>query len=328
LRDLWEWQKDELQHALAPARALFWDPRTGKTQAIIEQIAVWFAGSSGGTIRILIVAPKQVCGDVWSAHLSTAGYGRLVTDISGGAIVDRIQKVQALKSTDKAIVLINWDVLSRKDMLAALLRWAPQVVVADEMHYAKSAGAGRSRALHRLAKLASIRRGLTGTPTPEHYIDLYAQYKFLDQNIFGTRKSDFIDRYVNLDYWGRPESYKRLPELRDKMYSIASRVDRKIVWADRSPLEIVRRLTLPPQARRLYDTIVKESIASFQGVDIDATHKLTQIIKLQQLTAGFVRDGEHIQWVHTSKIDAALAELRDLLESGQKVVLYYRRRRV
>lgn len=322
--NLWPWQVNEAEHALDPARAFYWDPRTGKTRE--ARVHIERLHDEKNVSKFLIIAPKQVLMEVWEDELADLRPFNLYE----GKVVDRVGIIQDLmtKYENKGrppmfILLVNWDVLAKKPLLEALMKWGPQVVIADELHYAMTAGSARSRALHRLGRLAKYRRGLTGTPTPKNYIDAYSQYKFLDPTIFGTSKEKFIDRYVELDYWGRPKRYRHLPELRQKMFSIASRVDRKSVWGDRPPLEVVRKLILPPTARNLYDRLVTEAVGDFEGVEIDATHKLAQITKLQQLTAGFVTDGQETLWVHDTKIEAGLSEIKDLLASDQKVVLFF-----
>ena len=325
-RSLWRWQETEYEHRLDEARAFHWDPRTGKTYEAVLHIESLVR--ERGIRRILIVAPKMVCSEVWlpelervqipSVHVHLLSSGTLAFRAN---IIEEIRKASAAHQT--RILIINWDVIAKKGVLDALLKWRPELVIADELHYAKSAGAARSRALQRLGRVARYRRGLTGTPTPKNYIDAYAQYKFLDPTIFGTSQAKFIEKYVELDYWGRPKRYRKLTELRQKMFSIASRVDRRAVWHDKPPQEIFRGVILPDKARKLYDRLAEESIAEFQGIEIDATHKLTQIVRLQQLTAGFVQDGDEVKWVHTEKIDTCIEELRDLLASGQKVVVFF-----
>lgn len=320
MENLWQWQEAEIEHALDPARALFWDCRTGKTRAIIGQIEKLI---EHGVKRFLIIAPKLVCSEVWWNEFWELTKLH-VMDLSQGSLQSRLIQLHSLEQIQHPmIVLINWDVIAKKEILNELLKWGPEVVVADELHYAMSAGSARSRALHRLGGRARFRRGLTGTPTPKNYIDAYSQYKFLDSSIFGTNKARFLERYVDLDFWGRPKNYLHLTELRQKMFSIGSRVDRHMVWKDRAPLEITRKAPLPEKARKLYDKIVKECLAEYDGVTIDATHKLVQITKLQQLTAGFVHEGETVKWVHTTKVDTVLTEIKDLLASDEKVVIFY-----
>lgn len=316
--DLWEWQQRELIHALDPARAFFWDPRTGKTREAVLHIQRQI--TERGMRKFLVIAPQLVCQEVWTAELAKAGI--MFVNAYSGPLSARRQAIKNFQNTVLPVVILaNWDVLYQ--LIEDFIKWHPDSVVADELHYAMSAGSKRSRALQRLGKIAIFRRGLTGTPTPKHYIDLYSQYKFLDPTIFGTSKARFIERFVELDYWGRPKRYKNLPELRAKMFSIASRVDRSKVWGDRPPQDITRHIELPGVARTVYDKLVDELVAKYGGIEIDATHKLTQIIRCQQLSAGFVSSEGTVKWVHTAKIDAALEELRELLDSDQKVVLFY-----
>lgn len=323
----WSHQEKAIQAWQREALALSWSPRTGKTHAIGGQVLkleklVYLR-------RTLVIAPQGVCQQVWPEEFEQDSRGHVIINLSAGPIKKRRAKIQELIALEKTrprhdanyIVLVNWEGLV--ELTPDLLAWGPQLVVADEAHYAKSAGAARSRALHKFAK-APYRRTLTGTPTPRDYIDLFSQYKFLEPKLFGTNKAAFLKRYCELDMWGRVKFYRNLPELREKLATVTSYFDREKEWNDLPPLRVPRRIFLPGEARALYDDIVKKTVAEWQGVDIDATHKLAKIVKLQELTAGFIR-GEtgEVHWVHTAKIDAAVSEVVDLVKNGEKVVVFY-----
>lgn len=323
MSDRWAHQPREIAHALDPARALYWSPRTGKTRTMVKSMER--QALEGRCRRLLVIAPQFVCRTVWVEEAASSDvFG--VIDLSHGKMAARKAALQQLRDNALAcvVVLINWEALA--PMIEDLLKWKPEVVIADESHYAKSPSTARSRALHRLGRVARFRRALTGTPTPRDYIDLYSQYKFLDPTIFGTNKEKFVQRYVELDFFKRPKYYLNLPELRAKMLSVASVFDRAKEWKDLPPLEIRRQVSLPPAARKVYDDLVRKTVAEFEGVRLSVPHKLARLVKLQQLTAGFITTGEgdaDAQWVHTAKIDAVIAELDDLLPAGEKAVVFY-----
>lgn len=339
--DRWKHQREELPHALDPARALFWSPRGGKTRAVVQQMQAQFA--HGAARRFLIIAPKIVVQmGVWGEELERAGFAPYTYDLTVGKIEERKWALNQLREVPGSmdIVLVNWDVLNDATrsvklkngetktysvgLLKELLAWKPDVVIADEAHLAKSAGSARSRALQRFGKLARYRRILTGTPTPKNYVDLYAEYKFLAPSIYGTNKNKFLERYVETDDWGRVKFYRNMPELKAKMLSVASVFDRKTAWKDEPPQDVRRTFKLPPNVRDLYDTLAKKSVAEYDGVEIDGTHKLSRTTKFRQLTAGFVRDDAgNVQWLHMGKIDLVQEELVDLLGAGEKVVVFY-----
>lgn len=320
--DRWAHQREERKHALDPARAFFWSPRGGKTKGAVEHIQDQML--LGHARRVLIIAPQLVCSTVWIEELAAAGFRLTTYDLSSGKIEKRKSKLKALSGLpgQVEIVLVNWDTISR--LVEDLLAWKPDIVIADEAHLAKSAGAARTRALWRLGKAARYRRILTGTPTPKNYIDLYSQFKFLAPEIFGTNKAKFVERYADLDEWGRVKFYRHLPELREKMLKVTSVFDRRVAWKDEPPQIIRRTFKLPPQARALYDDLAKKTVAEFEGIEIDGTHKLARTTKFLQLVAGFVHDEEgNVRWVHDEMIRLVRAEVGDLLSAGEKVVVFY-----
>ena len=197
---LWEHQRHEVdEHWSDPARALWFEPRTGKTRTTVEQVRRLI--DERGVNRILVVGPIMALRMSWVQELRTLGVATY--DLTQGKLADRAKTLQGLRPYEDCplprVVLVNYEAL--KALEPALLKWAPQVVIADEAHLIKSPSAIRTRAMVKLGKQAAYRRALTGTPTPRSYTDLYAQFLFLDPTIFGTSKK----RFENELCWMHPQ---------------------------------------------------------------------------------------------------------------------------
>lgn len=240
------------------------------------------------------------------------------------------------------VILLNDDVLraeghfgaqgGRMTILDLLIRLAETYQVAairDEAHRDLNAGSGRAGALRRLARYCPFRRALTGTPDPNGYINFYSQFLFTDPAIFGTSKARFIERYVETrDLYGREiVGYRNVDELLEKVRAVSSIVRARDHFDVPPVEEIDRRVTLPVGARANYNRLASSNVLEIAdlGVDVDATHQLARMTRLQQLAAGYlpVADPERdpVTWLHTVKLDSVVADLAEPLAAGQKIVV-------
>lgn len=97
--------------------------------------------------------------------------------------------------------------------------------------------------------------------------------------------------------------YKHLAELVEKAHSIAFRI--RIDEAVDLPefVEEVHPIKLEPNAQKIYDSIEKDSFAELMNGEITTRNVLTQLLRLSQITGGFVRndDGDDAQQISKAK---------------------------
>lgn len=323
----WPWQRDEIEHQHSvPARALLWEPRTGKTLTTVECM------KRTGLKRFLVVAPSLAGTTTWPDTIAEVWPDANVTMLVGGSIKKRGVQLTALgealllEDRRPDVVIINYEAVSF--LIEELLRWKPQGVIADEMHLIRSAGAKRTRALVRLGDKSEWRRGLTGTPTPRDYSNIYAQYRYLDPTVFGTNQATFRERYIVFDpIWpNRVRGYRRVEELQDKMHSIASVIRRRDAFGkDGVQPPITQKVLLPDAARKMYERLAREYVFEMEdGKTVSVSHKLSRLNSLQQLASGFIYESGKARWVHQAKLDALLEELENYMDSGRSAIIFYR----
>jgi hypothetical protein len=338
IETLWAHQLREIEaHAFEPSWFLFWDPRVGKSRAIVGECALWIARAN--VRRILVVAPKSGC-DVW---LSDKEFGQFdprfvhVVDLStDDTIKERGDTIKRLHRDFPTIIVVNRDVIFKersagedkpalKGLLAALTAWGPEALVLDECHDYRRISSKRARAAEALAKRASFRRGLSGTPDPKDYIDYYSQFKIIAPDVFGTQKSVFVNRYCQMSFLfpNKVENYVNVDELRAKIFSRSSRVRQSECFDMPEVLpDIIEHVSFTKLARELYDELTENLCADFLGLQIDAMHQFSRLAVLHQLAAGYVRNGkEEVEWVFDGKIKAAHAQIEMLLRADKRVVL-------
>ena len=117
--------------------------------------------------------------------------------------------------------------------------------------------------------------------------------------------------------------YRNLEELNRKFYSVAFRVTKDVL--DLPPeMHVTYTCELGPEAWRAYQALKHDLIARGESGEITAANALVKLLRLQQITGGFIRtdDGAHVQ------IDAAKMNLlRDVLEDidpAEPIVVFCR----
>lgn len=255
---------------------------------------------------------------------------------------DRKQRLKALDrisqpwpgTTDPLrVAVINYESAWRFD--AELKEYAPDMIVLDESQRIKTPSARQSKFLHTLGDIAPYKLILTGTPIQKDTRDLWSQYRFLDPTVYATNYTVFQRRYAvmggfeNRQYLGP----RNLRELTQKAHAIAYQV-KKEDCLDLPPKTFENRpVRMGAEARRIYAALVKDSIAELAGLEtsgepatVTAAHVLTRMIRLQQLTGGFVvdDDGRKTQ-VDNGKLEA-LSDILDsvCIQEGKKAVVFSR----
>ena len=284
--------------------------------------------------RVLVVAPSSVC-SVWPHDLAAfAAFPYEVRVLLG----EKKQRLEALHSlTDYPntanrllVAVINYEATHREGIFEALEGYAADLIICDESQRIKNPRAAQSRAVQMLGDRAACRLILSGTPVQNGAIDLYSQYRFLDPGVFGANFYAFRNRYCQMGGYGGHEvvGFQQMDELVRKEHSIALRVT-KAECLDLPGQTFARRyVQLEPAARRLYAQIARASCAELEnGEHVTASIVLTKLLRLMQLTGGFVQadGGDRPRPTGSAKLDALADILEDYVqEAGQKLVVFAR----
>ncbi len=318
------------------AAAFLMGMRTGKTLTSVAVLGRLYL--DGRVSRALVIAPASVL-PVWRREFEVfAEYDVDVLELSmtGKKRIQLLERVAVDEVDALQVVVINYEAIGRSRQVEDLLRrWAPDIIVADEMHRLKHSGSQQSKAIRRLATKAKYRLGLTGTPFSQNPGDAFGQWLFLDPSILGTSHTAFKARYMHerpLDpsnpygpkivVGPRPEM---LPELTAKVHSISFEVALEDCYDMPAAIEVDRYCDLPDPARRMYRSLARDSIAEIEaGGEVVAQNVLTRALRLQQLAGGFVNDDDGaVRHIHSKKLDL-LGEVLDeiLAVDGEKVVVF------
>ncbi|GHU72971.1 hypothetical protein FACS1894184_20910 [Clostridia bacterium] len=210
-----------------------------------------------------------------------------------------------------------------------LIDWRPDLVIADEAHKIKTHNTAASKAMHKIGARAEYRLLLTGTVITNKALDVFSQYKYLDPSIFGNSFYSFRNRYFDMVGYGgyTPVLKKHMADdLMARIHSVAVRYTKAECLDLPEMIDIVRYVDLELAALRIYNDLEEESITELNGGEVTATNILTKLLRLSQITGGFLTDDENVkpQLVSMAKL-AALAEIIETAqEEGQKLVIIAR----
>lgn len=316
----WQHQEEAFNRAAAfPYWALFMGMGTGKSRVAIELLAARRQQAP----YALVVCPHSVLG-VWTEE--AAKYDPhlpvVLLDQSGPD-----QKVKTLWANRKAygrcLFAVSYESVWRPGVGEALRRLAPQFVILDESHRAKSPGSKVSKYLFHLGKHAAFRLLLTGTPMPNSPLDIYAQFRFLDPSVFGTSFKDFAARYAVPGFFpGQVQEFINQGELAEKIASRAYQIETDDAVDLPPAVDVVRYTDLESRARTLYRQLKKDFVLELDEGTLTANNALTKLLRLHQLCGGLLElDGGTSMVVSQAK-RSLLADVLDDLAQEEPVVIF------
>lgn len=325
-----DYQQTAVQHLLHHERAaLFMGVGLGKTLTTLTA----FDGlrTLGQANAMLVVAPLRVCNLTWPNELAKwpqFGHLRL-------ANLRTKTGLAAFKARSAQIYVCNYDMLPKVVKLLEDMDQPPFDVIAfDELTRAKNHQSKRINGLRKfLAKVPHIRRwGLTGTPTPNSLLELFAQIRLLDDgkrlgHSFDTFKKAYFHAVDYMEYDWRPNIGAE-KTVYGKVADIAlTLLSSDYLHIPDTTVEDVE-VPLPQEAQDAYDTMQKDLLLAI-GDDPDnlivSPNAGVLVNKLLQIASGSVYNerGEP-QVVHTAKVDALKTWLKRNPEGNAIVSYNYR----
>ena len=304
--------------------ALLMEMGTGKS---LTAIAITGALSQAGRIRrVLIVAPLSILG-VWEEEFQKFAAFPYALAVLTGSSAKKLDTLRHMNGTALQVVVVNYESAWRLEK--ALTAWHPDLIIADEGHKIKTHNIAASKAMHRMGAKASYRLLLTGTVITNKAIDVFSQYKFLNPAIYGNSFYAFRNRYFDMVGYGNhtPVLKKSMEgELTEKLHSISYRATKAECLDLPETTDVIRQIELEPAALRIYRGLVKESYAELANGEVTATNILTRLLRLSQLTGGFLGNDETaaVEQVSAAKLSALEDILDGAVAEGKKLVIIAR----
>lgn len=325
---LFKHQKDAYNFALDifehnKAVALLADMGTGKSMMTIAITGTLEAEK--GVKRMLVVCPKSIVG-VWEEEFRKFADYKYALTVLDGTMEKKKASFNYMQGAALQIIVVNYESCWRLE--SEITKWKPDLIVCDESSKIKTPSASQSKALHRLGRISKYNIILTGTPITGSPLDIFSQYKFLDDSIFGGSFYLFRNRYAVMGgYQNRMVvGYRHMDELVSKVHDIAYRI--KIEDAVELPpfIDQTRTITLEPKAQAIYRTLEQDCYAELSNGEVTARNVLTQLLRLSQCTGGFIRGDVNADatQVSAAKLDALEDIIDTCLDEEKKVVVFAR----
>jgi SNF2 family DNA or RNA helicase len=275
--------------------------------------------------KVLVIAPLRVARDTWPSEIKKWDHLKgLSYSVAVGTEKERTDALMT-RSTMYIINRENVDWLVNKSGIP----FDFDMVVIDELSSFKSYGAKRFKSLLKVRPSVNRIVGLTGTPSTNGLMDLWAEFRILD---LGQRLGRYITHYRNTYFTPDKRnaqiifSYKPLPGAKDKIYSqiFDITISMKSIDYLKMPECILNEVPVYLSEREwsIYSDFRDEMVAKLGDEEIDAVNAAVLSGKLLQMANGAVYDSEnktHI--IHDKKLDA----LEDLIEgaNGKPVLVAY-----
>lgn len=307
-----------------PVAAVFLDMGLGKsviTLTAIKDLCL----DSFQVRKVLVIAPLRVARDTWPSEIEKWDH---LKDLKYAvAVGTEMERKTALMQKANVYIInrenVQWLVEESG------LPFDYDMVVIDELSSFKSFQAKRFRSLLKVRPTVKRMVGLTGTPSSNGLMDLWAQFRLLD---LGKRLGRFITHYRNQYFTPDKRngqvvfSYKPLPGAEEAIYSAISDITISMKAVDHLNMpECVMnevKVALSEKERKTYNTMKADLVVSLQGEEIDAGTAAALAGKLSQMANGAVygEDKKYIEF-HNRKLDA----LEDLIEAanGKPVLVAY-----
>ena len=306
-----------------PIAAVFLEMGLGKSVITLTAMKKLFETNT--VCKVLVIAPLRVARDTWPQeikkwdHLKGMKYAVAVgTETERKAAILRNEPVTIINREN-----VDW--LINKSGLP----FDFDMVVIDELSSFKSYGAKRFKALLKVRPFIKRIVSLTGTPSSNGLMDLWAEFRILD---FGKRLGRYITRY-RLSYFEPDKrnaqmvfSYKPLPGAEDAIYEKISDINismKSVDYLD-MPECVINEVPvcMSPSEQAVYDDFREDMVIKLKNEEIDAANAAVLSGKLLQMANGAVYDemGEaHL--IHDRKLDM----LEDLIEgaNGKPVLVAY-----
>jgi SNF2 family DNA or RNA helicase len=275
--------------------------------------------------KVLVIAPLRVAEDTWSRevdkwdHLNYLKISKVL-----GPEKKRIEALQ-----DQADIYV----INRENVVWLVeyykKRWPFDMVVIDELSSFKSSKANRFRALRKVRPLIKRLVGLTGTPAPNTYIDLWPQLYLLDQGErLGKTLTEFRNNFFIPDKrnqaiiysWKLKDGAKKQIDEKIKDICFSMRTEDYL----QLPKRVNRTFTvnISDKAMKHYRELEEELVLELDNEEVSASNAAVLSNKLLQMANGAIYDDEkNVVEIHQEKLKA----LEDIIEwaDGNSVLVFY-----
>ena len=320
-----EYQRYAAEYIIThPVTALLLDIGLGKTvttlTAVNELMYDYFEIS-----KVLVIAPLRVARDTWPAEIQKWEHLQNLT--YSVAVGTEAERLRALKAKADIYIINRENVQWLIEESGVVFNY--DMLIIDELSSFKNHDTKRFKSLMKMRPKVRRVVGLTGTPSSNGLMDLWAEFRLLDM---GQRLGRFIGKYRN-DYFLPDKykgnivySYRPLPDAEQRIYDKISDITISMKSTDhlKMPELIISEypVKLSEEERQHYEELKEELVLELPDGDVTASNAGSLSNKLSQMANGAIySDDRDVLPIHDRKLDA----LEDIIEAanGKPVLVAY-----
>ena len=273
--------------------------------------------------RVLVIAPLRVARNTWPQEIAKWDHLR---DLRCSVAVGTEKERLAAFDRDADVYVINRENVK---WMVAHVPFEFDAVVVDELSSFKNWNSQRFKALMQVRPKVKRIIGLTGTPSGNGLMDLFAEFKILDM---GQRLGQFVTKYRRAYFQPNRSngqvvySYTPLPGAEERIYDKISDITISMKAGDHLKMpELVNseyRVYMDPNEAEMYEDMCKQLMVDTHAGEITAANAGVLSGKLCQMANGAVyTDDGTVAYIHDRKLDALL----DIIESmnGRPLLVAY-----
>lgn len=318
--ELWPHQAEAIDFSRNLSGAMLaMEVGTGKTRTGFEWI------KAKGLGRVLAITPRKGL-KVWAKEARKFG-GDIPPIVELAGTADQ-QILQLYNHQGPGVFVTTFGISNRGKFKRMLMekfeKTGLEGAVLDESHNIKAAGSSLAQDWGYYARRFPHRLAMTGTVLADKPVDAYGQYRYVDRSIFGTNFAEFGAEYVIYGGFENRQilGYKNLDRFVEQQKKVTYWAYADEVLSLPEGLDITMEYDMSPKLRAMYNEFKKENVLALGNSRfVKAGSTITNLLRLQQMTSGFVNDTDgNIMELDTGKQEL----LAELLESmgHEKVVVY------
>lgn len=296
----------------SPAFCLFMEQGTGKTPIVVNRINLegyrkrsGRVGSTPSMYRALILCPQQLRYN-WNTEFRrfSTRPGKVVV-LRGGQLSrlrDLVDGVKDEKDCCWSATIMSIDSVGSMWDALKKIKWG--IVIIDESHSIKNTRTARYKNVVEIDDAhAASKMELTGTPVTNTVFDLFGQFEWLGKGLSGfTTFENFRAfhgrwRKVEGSFSRKLESIANVPLLKERlarMSFIINKKDANLGLPDK--VYDYREVTMTADQATIYKDMatklvveIESTLASSDNEAMTAEHILTKLLRLAQITSGYVK---------------------------------------
>lgn len=273
--------------------------------------------------KVLVIGPLRVAQSVWKQEARNWEHlQHLRVEVATGTERNRIE---ALSRTADVYTINRENIPWLVNFYGK--KWPFDMVIVDESSSFKNAGSQRFKAMKKILPLTDYMVLLTGTPSPNGLLDLWAQMYLIDKGeSLGRTMTAYKQRFFESDFMGYNYTIRKGHDkiihglIEDKVLSMSA--EDYLQMPDR--IDLIEHVHLPHKVQAQYEELEKTLLTELEtGDEVEALSAAALANKLLQFCNGCAYHGEEGEWagLHDTKLDA-LQEIQERDPNENLLVAY------